>query len=507
MDELLMLSATQLARMIRTRTVSSREVVQCHIEHIRRVNPTLNAVVASRFDAAAEEAKAADKKLAGRRSGKNRIPPFLGVPFTVKESFAVSGMPNTAGLVSRKNHICTTDAEAVARLKAAGAIVLGVTNVSELCMWVESNNRVYGLSKNPYNPYRIVGGSSGGEGAIIGAGGSPFGLASDIAGSIRLPAFFNGVFGHKPTGGSVPTTGHFPVPTDRARRYATMGPIARRAEDLMPLLTILSGPDGKDYQCRKIVLKSAADVRIADLTLVDLPLVSCFKIEKKLIDVQRQCIDALADAGASVRHHVTKTLRQSFNIWTAMMAAAEEKTFASLMANGRRFNPFFHLMRWPFRRTPHTLPAIGLAIYESFVRPPEKFVRAGLDLQQELIGCLGKTGVLILPTFTSTAPVHFAPMLRPFDWALTGIFNVLEFPATQVPVGLDTNGLPLGVQVVGAPGNDHLTIAVAMELERLFGGWVPPQQPAPALSASPFRLAREVFFDGKRLLSQAMPLL
>ena len=503
MNELLTLSATQLAQMIQAKTVSSKEVVQTHIDHIEQVNGILNAVVAKRFDQAVAEADTADRQLA-RRSKKNSRPPFLGVPFTVKESFAVSGMPNTAGLVSRKGKACASDAEAVARLRAAGGIVLGVTNTSELCMWVESNNRVYGLSKNPYNPFRIVGGSSGGEGAIVGAGGSPFGLASDIAGSIRLPAFFNGVFGHKPTGGRVPATGHFPVPTDRARRYATMGPITRRAEDLMPLLAILAGPDGKDHQCRRMALKSTAGIRMSDLTLIDLPLTSCFRIQKELTAAQERCMAAIAEAGASIRHHVTKTLRHAFHIWTAMMDAAEEKTFASLMGDGHRFNPFVHLMQWPFRRTPHTLPAIGLAIYEKIVTPAKKFVEMGHALRQELIDCLGRTGILILPSFTSTAPIHFSPMLRPFDWALTGIFNVLEFPATQVPIGFGANGLPLGVQVVAIPGNDHLTIAVAMELERIFGGWVPPEVPVTAFSATPLRFAKEVFQEGQRLFSQAV---
>ncbi|MFW5740001.1 MAG: amidase, partial [Myxococcota bacterium] len=240
MDPLLTLSATRLARMIRTRAVSSREVVDAHIRHVEAVNPALNAMVADRFEQAREEARAADERVA--REDPSELPPLFGVPCSIKEAFALEGMPNTAGLVSRVGSRATTDATAVRRLRAAGAIPLGVTNVSELCMWMESDNRVYGRTRNPYDLGCTAGGSSGGEGAIIAAGGTPFGLGSDVGGSIRMPAFFNGIFGHKPTGGLIPNTGQFPIAHNEARRYLTTGPLCRRAEDLYPLVQILAGP-------------------------------------------------------------------------------------------------------------------------------------------------------------------------------------------------------------------------------------------------------------------------
>jgi len=243
-DSLLTISGAQIADLIRRGKTTSREAVEVHIEKIMKVNPVINAVVKDRFEEARKEADAADRK---RKSsaGKN-LPPYHGVPCTIKEAYALKGMPHTSGLVSRKNIVAQEDATAVARLRKARAIPLGVTNVPELCMWFETYNKIYGRSNNPYNRRRIVGGSSGGEGAIVGAGGSPFGLGSDIGGSIRMPAFFNGVFGHKPTGGLVPGTGHYPVAENGAARYCTFGVLTRRAEDLMPLTQILAGPDGKD---------------------------------------------------------------------------------------------------------------------------------------------------------------------------------------------------------------------------------------------------------------------
>jgi len=226
-EELLTLSATELARRIRTGKNTSREVVGAHVEQVGRVNGVVNAMVEDRFADALREADEADEMVRSRLPGT--LPPFHGVPCTVKESFALRGMPNSSGLVARRHVRASRDATAVGRLRAAGAIPMGVTNVSELCMWMETSNKVYGRTRNPYDPSRIVGGSSGGEGALIGAGASPFGRAADVGGSIRMPAFFNGVFGHKPTGGLIPNTGQFPCGANEAGRYLTTGPIARRA--------------------------------------------------------------------------------------------------------------------------------------------------------------------------------------------------------------------------------------------------------------------------------------
>ncbi|HEV2062045.1 MAG TPA: amidase family protein, partial [Solirubrobacteraceae bacterium] len=185
-------SAIALAAAIRAREVSSREVVEEHIAVLERMQPRTHALARDCFEAARRAADDADA-----RTDADTGPPFHGVPCTIKESFAVKGMPNSAGLVARRDHVAEQDAPAVARLRAAGAIPLGVTNTSEMCMWIESSNHVYGRTNSAYDERRAAGGSSGGEGAAVGSGGSPLGLGSDIGGSVRLPAFFNGVFGHK----------------------------------------------------------------------------------------------------------------------------------------------------------------------------------------------------------------------------------------------------------------------------------------------------------------------
>ena len=216
-------SATALARAIREGEITSREVVDAHIEVCERYQPRTGAIAVERFEAARHEADAADARIDS--SDESELPPLLGVPCTIKESFEVQGMPNCAGLLARRDHRAESTAPTVQRIIDAGAIPLGLTNISELTLWIESDNRVYGRSSTPYDPSRAAGGSLGGEGAVIGSGGSPFGLGSDIAGSIRVPAFYCGVFGHKPSNGLVPHTGSYPVPHGLAKELLSFGPL------------------------------------------------------------------------------------------------------------------------------------------------------------------------------------------------------------------------------------------------------------------------------------------
>ena len=476
MDDLLTLSATRLADLVRSREVRSREVVEAHIDRAQRVNPTLNAIVRDRYEAARREADGADQAL--RESGPTGLPPLHGVPCTIKECFALEGMPNSSGLVSRRNVISGRDATAVARVRAAGAIPIGVTNVSELCMWMETNNRVYGRTNNPYDPERIVGGSSGGEGAIVGAGASPFGIGSDIGGSIRMPAFFNGVFGHKPSGGLVPGTGQYPMAHGDALRYLTTGPICRRAEDLWPLLKILAGPDGEDAGCREMPLGDPATVRFAGMRVVTVPDDGVRSPTRDLQEAQARAAAELARAGAIVTEARVKDLRYAFDIWSAMLSAAGGPSFREMLADGGPSRPGVHLLRWLSVGSPHTLPALVLALVEPLPKLTPGRTRRMLERGRELRAALDELvgdGVMLYPPYPEPAPRHARPLMSPFNWVYTAILNVMELPVTQVPMGLNAAGLPLGVQVAARAGADHRTIAVARLLEERVGGWVPPR--------------------------------
>ena len=483
MNPLLTLSGVELAEKIRTRATSSLEVVQAHIDHIEAVNPTLNAVVAERFDAAKAEARTADERVA-QASDPATLPVFHGVPCTIKESFELTGMPNSSGLLSRKDTLAREDAITVQRMRKSGCIPLGVTNTSELCMWMESNNPVYGRSNNPYDPRHIVGGSSGGEGAIVGSGGSPFGLGADIGGSIRMPAFFNGVFGHKPSGCLVPNSGQYPNAENEAQAYLCSGPITRRAADLMPLLRIMAGPNAEDPHCRAMDLGDPAEVDVGSLTVLSVAGNGAVRVSSDLAAAQENALRTLEASGATVRRLEIPGLRKSIDIWSAMMSAAADTPYEAILGAGQPVYPLVELLRWLVGRSRYTLPSIGLVAIERILKRfggrVERFIELGRQLKAELDGMLGPRVVMLYPSYASPAPRHHRPLLPPTRWQYTSIINVMQLPSTQVPLGLNDDGLPLGVQVVGAHGHDHVSIAVALHLEAQLGGWVfPPRLMTP----------------------------
>jgi fatty acid amide hydrolase 2 len=477
--ELIERSATDLARAIRERELTSRAVVEAHIEHARRVNPQLKAIAVDRFDAALGEAEAADERVRSANAGDD-LPPFLGVPCTIKESFALEGMPNAAGLVHRRDHRAERDAPAVARLRAAGAIPIGVTNTSEATMWIESNNRLYGRTNNAYDVRRTAGGSSGGEGAAVGSGMAPFGLGSDIGGSIRLPAFFNGVFGHKPSPGVVPASGHFPGShSDATSEMLAAGPLARRAEDLMPFVRAVAGRDDGDPISRDVELGDPASVSLEGLDVVLSEGATLLPLRGELRDARERAAGALAAAGANVRRERLTGMRRAVEYYLAALGDGDEdllEVFA-LEAAPQLPKVVIETLR---RRGDHTIPlALLFAVQRAADKMPaartHKAIEAGRALTRELHEVVGD-GVLLHPPFPRVAPRHGATIGRPWVLANAAVFNLSGQPVTQVPLGLGSKGLPLGVQVVAGRDRDHVAIAVAVELGREVGGWVRPSR-------------------------------
>jgi fatty acid amide hydrolase 2 len=463
-------SALELARAIRRREVSAQEVVRAHIERHRAWAPSLNAVVAERFDAALREAAAADERVA--EAGAGELPPLLGVPFTVKESIALDGMPQSAGLVARRDFRSSDTAPAVTRLIDAGAIAMGVTNTSELTLWIETSNRLYGRTSNPYDVRRTAGGSSGGEGAAVGCGGSPFGVGADIAGSIRVPAFFCGVFGHKPSPGVVPNTGMFPPSGGDAAAMLQTGPLTRRGEDLMPLLRIMAGPDDGDPQARNVELGDPAGVSIEGLNVVTVEDSGRYAMSGELRDARERAVGALAAGGARVRRVSLKSWRHAWLPYLVTLQDGAEQTTADLLLAAGAESPTW---RGLLKHGGHTVPT-RLTLAAELLPRVEGSRRRGLlqaarDVGAELAETIGD-GVLLHPAHPRVAPLHGHTVGR--SWLLTpaAVFNLAGVPVTEVPLGLSGGGVPLGVQVAGARDQDHVTIAVALELERVFGGWV-----------------------------------
>ena len=238
-------SALAAARAIRAGEVSSLELTRHTLDRISRLNPRINAIVTLTADAALARAREADDALARKQTWG----PFHGVPCTIKDTFETAGVRTTAGATQFTSHVPSRDAVVVARLRAAGAVILGKTNVPRLAADWQSYNEIFGVSNNPWDVTRTPGGSSGGEAAALAAGLTYLSVGSDIGGSIRVPAHFCGVYGHKPTLNVVPNRGHIPPPPNvigGPQDLAVAGPLARGAADLKAVLEVLGGPDSED---------------------------------------------------------------------------------------------------------------------------------------------------------------------------------------------------------------------------------------------------------------------
>jgi fatty acid amide hydrolase 2 len=497
------LSAFELANLIRKKEISSSELVSFYINQIQIWNPKLNALVEDCFHQALAEAKKCDEIIQNPSSDISKLPPLFGVPFTLKEMFAVAGMKSTSGSVYLKDQIMKENSNAFLRLKNAGAILLGTSNVPEVGFWFETYNCVYGRTNNPYNLNHSVGGSTGGEGALIGAGASPFGVGSDIGGSIRIPAAACGVFGHKPTWKSIPMTGHPPFYENAISKFVgtnypmtTAGPLTKKAKDLRPLLYLLTGPDQMDRESNfKLKLYDTENPEITDFINyphIDLRKLKLFILPDPIIKwasptdaEQRAAIIKIASQLENLGAHVESMPRDIFNvaleIWGSKLSNVKVRNFQDVINPNGKVNYLKEYLLLLIGKGHHTLPILTAGLLDKyFTKSNLAYKKQELNkelltnLDQHLKTLLGDNGVIIMPTHPRTAPKHNSPIFRPFDFTYTAITNALGYPATAVPIGLDSNGLPMSLQVIAAPFNDNLTLSIAERLEDLGYKWVPP---------------------------------
>ncbi|XP_071564812.1 fatty-acid amide hydrolase 2 [Temnothorax nylanderi] len=473
-NKLLLESAVSLAEKIRTKEATSEEIVGAYIERCKEVNGLINAIVETRYSDAIEEAKAVDATIEKCVDlEKIKITqPFLGVPFTTKDSNRVKGLIHSLGLPCRRNHRAKEDATAVRFLKEAGGILIATTNVPELNLWCESRNNLYGQTNNPYNITRTVGGSSGGEAAILSASGSPFSVSSDIGGSIRMPAFFNGLFGHKPSEGLTPMAGIGLREKDYVDTIAAVGPLCRKAEDLIPFMKVLVGPNVTKLKLDEPVnvknlkvfyQESSGDLRTSS-------------VNGTMRATLKKAVQHFKELTGSATKIKIPGSEYSYKLWRYCMSCedinfklniTDRKYVAS--ANGEIYNLLTG-------NSQLTLAAIMKLIDEDILpRENAEWAKsATTKAKQFLAEKLGDNGVLFYPSAPFPANYHYSAYLRPFNFSYWCLLNALRFPTCQVPLGLDEQGLPVGIQVVAAPYNDHICFAVAKELETAFGGWVPP---------------------------------
>lgn len=295
------LSATDLARQIRRREVSAAEVTEAYIQRIEEVNPRINAVAFPMFEEARRTAEAADAK---QTRGED-VGPLHGIPITIKDNFLVKGTPTTFGLARLRNHRAEEDGPLVKRLREAGAIILGKTNIAQLLAYIESDNALYGRTLNPWNPERTAGGSSGGEGAIVAAGGSALGFGGDYGGSIREPAHFCGIYGLKPTTHRLTNFDTPPGGLDTASGGAIVaqsGPLARSTADLNLAMQVLAAP-GQDYfdpSVPPVPWRDPSEVSLAGLKIAYYTDDGDFPASPAIRRVVREAAEALRARGATV---------------------------------------------------------------------------------------------------------------------------------------------------------------------------------------------------------------
>lgn len=447
-------TAGQTAGAIATGQISALEAADAAIARIEARDGPINAVVVRDFGRAREAARAADAAIA---RGERR--PLLGVPMTVKEANWVAGLPTTWGMEMWQDWTAPVDGVGIARLKAAGAVILGKSNVPPMLADFQSNNRVYGRTCNPWDLTRSPGGSSGGSGAALAAGMVPLEFGSDIGGSIRVPAGFCGVYGHKPSYGVVPLRGHTPPGVEGVDvPVAVVGPMARTAADLDLALGVLAGPDDSEAVGYSLAFPPPRHERLADYRVLILDHHPLAATDDEIVAALNGLGDRLEALGARVDRQtdLLPDLVDAQEVYGAILNTA--------MTMGQ-----------PGARPPNAHEWMTLLTRQLMIRRQWGQLFRGFD-----VVLAPALGTLAFPhddspdmgARTLLLNGERTPYFSQIAWS--GIATLGHLPATAAPIGLSRDGLPIGIQIIGPYLEDRTTIAFAGLLEREFGGFVPP---------------------------------
>jgi Asp-tRNA(Asn)/Glu-tRNA(Gln) amidotransferase A subunit family amidase len=454
--------AAEIAGLIRSGELTATEAVEACIARIEQVNPRLNAVVTPTFERAREEAREADRRIA--ESGNDDLPPLFGVPATIKDCYPVEGVRFTAGSWFHRDDVADHDAPAVARLREAGAIVLGKTNIPDMCWGFESVNPVFGRTESARHAGYSAGGSSGGEAAIIAAGGSALGLGSDIGGSLRNPAANNGCVSLKPSSGRVPDEGHVPVVPDEVRPWNHAGPLARRVDDLALALGVLDGtgplslPEIEGVRCR---------VFTGNRSMV---------VSPEVKSSVRRAGAALGSAGMTVEDSPPLPIQRLTVLYSNVLREYALPEINVQLGGGQEMGWASEMRRslgGDARISTEALSVYGYIAYGGRLKPgPGDNLDKVARLKERVIETVGD-GVLVCPLLLSRPARHGATWMPFTQIPMAVPFNMTGLPVAMVPVYWTANGLPLAVQVVAGPDKDELALAAAKALEQRLGGWRP----------------------------------
>lgn len=480
-DELTQKSAAEVAGMIRSRAVSTVEVVEAHLRRIGSQNPGLNAVVTLAPDAL-ERAREAEAEVArGEAAGA-----LHGVPVTVKDTIEVRGLRTAFGSRVRAGYVPEEDAPAVARLRAAGAIILGKTNCPEFALDYTSENPVFGRTNNPHDAERTPGGSSGGCAAAVAACLTAGSLGSDLAGSVRIPAHFCGVAGLRPTAGRVPGGGHLPPLSGLHSLGAALGPLARTVEDLRLFFQVLSGRtaarsfgEGKAQAEAGEAAGQLKGQRVAFYTDDGV-----IPVSAETRAAVRSAAAALAGARLEVSEEVPPGVAGATDLWLSLFEYATQR-FVRRVYEGRE-DEAGRAARVILERATRW----GAPTLEDVLGAWEARDRA----RAKLLGWMEHTPLFVAPVGAVPAFRHHeygrvelegrsVPTFRAFSYAHAA--NVFDLPAACVPAGVTRAGLPVGVQIVGRPYEERRVLAAARVLEEALGGWRPPPESLPNAGANP----------------------
>jgi amidase len=464
MNEILSYSATRQAALLRQRQVSSHELTAAHLDRIAEVDPKLHATVEVLAERALQAADRADAALArGEAVGS-----LHGVPFSIKDSIEVAGTVCSAGTLGRGNAPASTeDATLVARLRRAGGIPIARTNLPDLLFAFESDNLLFGPTNNPYGLSRTCGGSSGGEAALIAAGGSPLGLGSDAAGSVRLPAAFCGIAGIKPTSGRLPRTGHFPPAGGWIERLWQIGPMSRRVEDLVAVMPLLAAPDGCDPTVVGMPVPDAAALSLRALRAAFYTDNGLAAAQPEVAEVVRAAARWLAAETACMEEARPACLPAAYDLEMKLIGPDGGDSLRRYLADlgSTRVHPL--LTGWLDKLEPYRTDLAGL----------EGYWAEWDDYRAEMLAFLGRYDVILAPAYTQPALPHGESIrdenFRGFSHTMA--YNVAGWPAAVVRCGESAEGLPIAVQVVAAPWREDRALAVASALEEAFGGWKAPR--------------------------------
>ncbi|MGA2551533.1 MAG: amidase [Burkholderiaceae bacterium] len=475
-------TVARLARSIRERETTSEALLEHYLDRVAAFNPALNAIVTLDVDGARAQARAADAALAKGRT----LGPLHGVPMSVKDTFETAGVRTTAGAPPLAEHVPKTDAVAIERLRQAGAVIFGKTNTPTMAMDLQSYNPIFGTTNNPWDLARSPGGSSGGSAAALAADLTPLELGSDIGGSIRTPAHFCGVFGHKPSFGLIPARGHIPGPPGslQSADIAVLGPLARDADDLMLALDVLAGPDSGEARAWRLELPKARGQRLSDFRIaawLDDPV---SPVDASVAAVHHAAIERLRAAGAAI----DVTARPGFTFAEARDVYL--KLLYGATAPGLPLAQFQRLIE----DAPHrTDDGSGYAIYAegSIQRHRDWLItherRERLRRAWSLF--FERYDVLLCPVTQTAAILHdqsepisdrrievngrATPYFEQLFWV--GIVGAAYLPSTSAPAGQTVSGLPVGMQIVGPYLEDRTTIAFAKAVQDTLGGFVAPR--------------------------------